>query len=403
MRDGKPRIAAIVEKPIQFYAPHYRQIVCDGRLDLEVLFLSDRGITPFDYHGTTVTQEASVLEGYQWRMLRNRSIMKNSGGVLSNIVPELAATLKNGNYDAVWVHGYNLISHWAAFYECIRSRIPILLRGESENFFKRSTAKRLLKRATLRPLFKRISAFLYIGTCNRQFYEDFGVPEQRLFSVPYGVDNDWIHGSPKERCHWRKSIRRELGLSEDTLVYIFTSKHRHPKRPSDAVEAFCRLYPDANMALIMLGDGNLRLEAEAVYHSRGCGHRVFFLGLQPYSQLRCYLAAADVLVFPSVENWGMAINEAIASGLAVISSDQVAGWYDMVKPGFNGTVYRAGSIDALAAHMNGLLEHRELVAQMKKNSLEVASRMGFQQMTDGLVAAVNFAVAERHGLEIRPI
>jgi len=393
----KPRVAAVVEKPIQFYAPHYRQIERDGRIDLEVLFLSDRGIKPFDFHGATVRQEASVLEGYKWKMVKTTIPLQASGGIGSAAAPHLWNALVSGGYDAVWIHGYNSASLWLAFAGCLRHRIPILLRGESENFFERSLPRTLIKRAALSPLFRQIAAFLYIGTCNRAFYKDYGVPDERLFYVPYGVDNDWMRGSDEEHGSWRQAIRQELGLAEDALVFVFASKHRHPKRPADAVEAFCRLPPKPDTALIMLGDGELRKATEDTYRARTRGHRVIFAGLQPYSRLREYLAASDVMVFPSVENWGMAINEALASGLAVLSSDQVAGWFDMVKPGFNGLVFRAGSVDSLTAHLTALLEHPDLVHQMKRASLRVADTMGLEQMTDGLVEALAYSIGQQRG------
>jgi glycosyltransferase involved in cell wall biosynthesis len=388
----KPRIAAIVENPIQFFVPHYRHIAEDGRLDLTVFYLTDRGVKPFSFHKATVIHEQSVFEGYKWKMLRNKSPFKNSFGFLDNFDPELYSELKKGSFSAAWFHGYNYASMWIGFSACIRAHIPILLRGESENFFPRSLLIRLTKRIVLGYLFNRVGAFLYIGKCNREFYKSFNIPDEKLFYVPYGVENEWFQATFEERENWRKEIRRYLSLNDETIIFIYTSKHRNPKRPFDAVESFCRLPPELNAALIMLGDGELRPEAESIFHKLNRGHRVFFLGLQPYSELRRYLATADVHVFPSVENWGMAINEALAAGLAIVTTDQVAGWFDMVTPGVNGFIYRAGCIPELTTHMLTLSTNPSLIVSMKEASLKRASTLSFKQMTEGLVQAVNYVI-----------
>jgi glycosyltransferase involved in cell wall biosynthesis len=387
----RPRVAAIVENAIQFYVPHYRQIAADGRLDLTVFYLTDRGEKPFTIGGATVVHERSVLKGYTWKRLDNWSPFKNSFGFLDNFDPQLCTELRRGEFTAAWFHGYSMASMWLGFGTCWRAGIPVLLRGESESFFRRPLVKRLAKHVLLGQLFRRVDAFLYIGQCNREFYKEYGAADERLFYVPYGVDNASFQPAPEVRARWRNEVRDELGLGPNTCVFIYSSKHREPKRPSDAVAAFCGLPPELDAALIMLGDGVLRPQAERVFRECGRGHRVFFLGSsRPYSELPRFLAAADVFVFTSIENWGMAINEALAAGLAVVSSDQVPGWFDMVSPGVNGFIYRAGFIPALTAHLRTLAENPRMVASMRQASMELASRFGLEQMTDGLVAAVDY-------------
>jgi len=385
----RPRIAAVVENAIQYQVPLFRQIERDGRLDLSVFYLTDRGREAIRFAGTRIAADPSLFEGYQWEILPNVSPLKNSWGFFDNFNPGLSHRLKKGNFDAVWFHGYNYAGLWLGFAACLAGGTPMLLRGESEYFFRRPPLRRAVQRFVLGPLFRRIDAFLYIGTHNRLFYETFGIGPERLFYVPYGVDNAWFQGVARERETWRQRIRWDLGLGEATTVFIYFSKHRHPKRPTDAVRAFCRLPAVLDATLLMLGDGHLRAEAEAAFLAEGKGHRVFFLGLKPYTELREYLAAADVLVFPSEENWGSAVNEALAAGLAVLCSDRVAGAIDMVRPGVNGFLFPSRDVDSLSRLMRSVCDNAEAREAMKRESLRVAETMSLQCMADGLVAAVN--------------
>lgn len=389
--DRRPRVAAVVEKPIQYFVPHYRQITEDGRIDLEVIYLTDKGVTPYTYHGAVVKQEQSILDGYRWQMVE-RSRWLGGMNNFRGLRPKLAGALARGAYDAVWFHGYNILGNWIGLASCVARGTPILFRGESENFFPRPAWKNLAKRALLQPLFSHVDAFLYIGTENRKFYREYHVPEERLFPVPYGVDNAWLRGTPAERAEWRSAIRAELGLGADTIVYLNCSKHRVEKRAHDAVAAFCQQPPDANAALLMLGDGELRGQIEQVYRDNQRGHRVVFLGLRPYSELRKYMAASDVLVFPSEETWGMAVSEALASGLAILCGDRMAGGPDLVHHDVNGYKFRSRDASDLARYMRLISSDRQRIAAMQAESLRIADTMSFQVMTDGLIRAVEYAL-----------
>jgi glycosyltransferase involved in cell wall biosynthesis len=387
-----PYVGAVLENPIQYHSPLFAHLAKDPRLRLKVLYLTDRGVRPFGFHGVTVKHDDSVLQGYDWKLLENKSPWKNTFGFLDNFDPEICQAVSE--FDAVWIHGYNYASHWLAFAGCRARGIPILLRGESESVIPRPLSTRIIKRPILHSLFSQVTAFLDIGIHNRNYYKSYGIPDERLFRVPYGVDNEWIRGGPGDQSRWRAEIRSELGLGENTLAFIYTSKHRNPKRPLDAVRAFCQVPADPDTVLLMLGDGDLRADAEECYRTNGKGHRIMFLGLRPYADLRRFLAAADVLAFPSIEPWGMAVSEALPAGLAVISTDLVVGSIDMVIPGENGFIYTAGNIDQLAECFRKMIADRDMVARMRAASMRHAENFSFEVAANGLVDAVRFAVKQ---------
>jgi glycosyltransferase involved in cell wall biosynthesis len=77
------------------------------------------------------------------------------------------------------------------------------------------------------------------------------------------------------------------------------------------------------------------------------------------------LAAADVLVIPSIarESFSLAAREALASGLAVVTSDCV-GPEEVVTDGTNGLVVPTGDAEALARAMGRLIDDRGLLARL---------------------------------------
>jgi glycosyltransferase involved in cell wall biosynthesis len=68
-------------------------------------------------------------------------------------------------------------------------------------------------------------------------------------------------------------------------------------------------------------------------------------------------ALADVFVLPSErEPWGLAVNEAMACGTAVVASDEVGAAYDLIDESC-GRIVRSGDPEDLAAAIRIVLAH----------------------------------------------
>ncbi|HEV7518631.1 MAG TPA: glycosyltransferase, partial [Thermoanaerobaculia bacterium] len=67
-------------------------------------------------------------------------------------------------------------------------------------------------------------------------------------------------------------------------------------------------------------------------------------------------AAADLFVHPArEERWGVSVEEALACGLAVVTSSRVGAARDLVMAGRNGGVYPAGEARELAQRITAAL------------------------------------------------
>ena len=114
---------------------------------------------------------------------------------------------------------------------------------------------------------------------------------------------------------------------------------------------------------------------------------------QNQTELPGYYDLCDVLVLPSIqEPWGLVINEVMNAGRAVIVSDEVGCALDLVTPGENGKVIRAGNIDELSRALVTVLENPEKTADMGRKSLEIISQWGFREDVAGLRLALETVV-----------
>jgi GalNAc-alpha-(1->4)-GalNAc-alpha-(1->3)-diNAcBac-PP-undecaprenol alpha-1,4-N-acetyl-D-galactosaminyltransferase len=158
------------------------------------------------------------------------------------------------------------------------------------------------------------------------------------------------------------------------------------------LNAFSRVtdgHPD--WTLTLLGAGPLLADLQAQAESLNLSRRIQFLGpvSDPYAKLR----AADMFVFSSrFEGFGMALAEAMACGLPVVSFDCPEGPADIIRDGVDGVLIPPGDVPALADALDRLMgdpaERRRLAARAP----EVLSRFGrdrimalWQDLFDGLL------------------
>jgi colanic acid/amylovoran biosynthesis glycosyltransferase len=99
--------------------------------------------------------------------------------------------------------------------------------------------------------------------------------------------------------------------------------------------------------LVLAGDGEMRRSIEEAISRHGLGDRVRITGWISGDQVRRELLAARALVLPSfAEGLPVVIMEALALRRPVITT-AIAGIPELVRPGENGWLIPAGSIDAL--------------------------------------------------------
>ncbi len=114
-----------------------------------------------------------------------------------------------------------------------------------------------------------------------------------------------------------------------------------------------------DIVLRVVGDGDMRSEYEEIVKNKGLSENVTFVGAVYGEELANEYRKADVFVLPTEkESFGMAVAEAMASGLPVVSTN-VGGVPDVVKNGETGYLVGAGNIRALSEKVLELLNDSE--------------------------------------------
>ncbi|MEM6605076.1 MAG: glycosyltransferase [Pseudomonadota bacterium] len=181
-----------------------------------------------------------------------------------------------------------------------------------------------------------------------------------LHYIPMGVDTRQFSlvaaGAP-----------RPSDLPTKGPVLLFVGRMAEKKGVDVLLEAITHSRTSlAEAHIVLIGDGPLRRRWSATAVKAGLAKRVHFLGARDHTVLPAYLAAADLLVLPSVrasngdqDGLPVTLLEAAACGLPAVASN-IGGVPEFITDGENGMLVAPGDASALAAALGHLLEHPEL-------------------------------------------
>jgi glycosyltransferase involved in cell wall biosynthesis len=98
----------------------------------------------------------------------------------------------------------------------------------------------------------------------------------------------------------------------------------------------------------------------------------------------------DVFALPSrSETWGLAVNEAMASGIPVIASSAVGSVRDLLQEGLTGWLFEAGNCGQLATALHqALTSDAQTLRGMSEAAKHESSRWSIDAAAEGIVRSV---------------
>jgi len=194
----------------------------------------------------------------------------------------------------------------------------------------------------------------------------------RVRIVPNGVDsrrfNPEVDGKP---------VRTKLALDDRSIILFIGALTRwHSYKGLDILlKAFSLLVKAfSDVALLVVGDGELRTRYEKMAVDLGIRDDVFFLGDVEDRHLPAFCAASDFLVLPSKdrsEGFGLTILEENACGKPAIGS-KVGGIPAVISHGHNGLLVPPCDPLKLCEAMRYLVENVEERLRMGLNARRFA-------------------------------
>ncbi|MHB8771653.1 MAG: glycosyltransferase family 4 protein [Syntrophales bacterium] len=179
-------------------------------------------------------------------------------------------------------------------------------------------------------------------------------PERKFTVIHSGVDLRKFRADG----YGQADTKRGGGVEPATTVIGTAGRLTAIKGQDVLIRAVAELVRRGHdVALVLLGEGELRGELEELARRLGIGDRVHFLGWR--SDVAGVMAAFDIFCLPSLnEGMGKVLVEAMAMGKPIAASD-IGGIRDIVRPGENGLLVPVGDGAAWVAALTRLARDPE--------------------------------------------
>jgi len=377
------KIAIITTHPIQYNAPFFKLLSERKKVDVKVFYTWGDSVMESKYDPDfkrVINWDVPLLEGYNYTFVKNISSHKGSHHFKGIINPTLIQEVKEWHADAILFFGWNFHSHFKAM-RYFKGKIPVLFRGDSTLLDNKKNSKALLRKLVLRFVYSYVDAAFYVGTNNKNYFKKYGLNDKQLIFAPHAVDNDRFFNDKngQEGLQWRNI----LSIPEDDFVFVFAGKFESKKNPELLIRAFKKLTYN-NIHLVLTGNGNLESYLKNKYSYT---KNIHFIDFQNQSKMPGIYNLADVFVLPSKgpgETWGLAVNEAMACGRAVLVSDKSGCAIDLVQNGKNGYIFISEDLEDLYKKMKTLIAERDYVAQMGKVSKDLIKKWNYSLIAEAI-------------------
>ena len=382
------RLTIVQTHPAQYMAPWFRYITANcPQIDLTVLYASrptpDQQGTGF---GVAFEWDTPLLDGYKWKIVRESGAMDDfsTRSFRGLDVHGIGAALDETAPDIVLVPGWYSITLVRAILWARARGIPVIYRGDTNNEVAPTGWRRLVWHVKTRALLSLYSSYLSVGRRSRDYLISHGAAETRIYASPASVDNGSFAtiAAPYLAPASRAATRKRLGAEPRDFVTLIAGKLESHKRPFDALRAVASLGRDT--VLVVAGSGPLDVELRG--EAERLGVRLAALGFVNQRQLGEIYSAADCLVVPSRESWGLVVNEAMATGLPAVVSSHVGCGPDLVVAGETGETYRTGDVEDLARALERVRARGGRTSMADACRARVA-RYDYAAASTGLVAA----------------
>ena len=383
------KLAIVTTHPIQYNVPLFQLLAGNDGVQIKVFYTweqSQQGAKYDPGFGRHIEWDIPMLEGYDYCFVKNTASNPGTHHFNGIVNPGLVKEIEEWAPDAILVFGWSFHSHL----KCLRyfhGKIRVLFRGDSTLLDEKPGMRKWIRRLFLKWVYRHVDSALYVGANNKNYFLRHGMPEKSLLFAPHAIDNDRFAEPDEDYVREAGLWRSRLGIEADEVVVLFAGKLEPKKNPFFLLDLVNSI-PSAKFKALIIGNGVL----ENKLKERAAGdRRMIFLDFQNQKKMPVVYRLADLFILPSVgpgETWGLAVNEAMACGRAVLVSSKAGCAIDLVRDKENGLILK-GDREECIDFISGILTDKARLAEMGLSSKEIIRQYSIQKIADAIISALN--------------
>jgi glycosyltransferase involved in cell wall biosynthesis len=379
------RVVGLVGSMVPYHHARWQAFAVESQAQCSLLTLTDKDeFSVLEFASQDAAYAVEVLfPGRPARSIKPGAILSAIAAKLDEIQPS-----------CVCLNGYASALALGALLWCQRRGVPTVMMSESTPWDETRVAwKEWLKSLAV----SSCSAALVGGRSHAEYLVSLGLPADRISLGYDAVDNAHFASRAAIARKDEASVRKELGLPDR---YFFACARFTPKKNLVRLLQGYHQYRQTALSspwdLVLAGSGPGGEELTAMASSLGITDSVHFVGPKSYQELPAYYGLASGFIHVSTtEQWGLVVNEAMASGLPVLVSSRCGCADNLVQDGMNGYTFDPFFTNCIAEGMRTLVAREKDLAAWGKNSQAIVAGWSPSRFAGGMIQAVSQATRSR--------
>lgn len=325
----------------------------------------------------TVIFEAKGAKGirFNWNIdqIKNfKAIFLSEGNINERKVDcKIFKYIKKDKYDHIVLTNYSYFTEMAAMIYMKIMKIPYYFETDgglirNENFIKRIYKKFLVSNAR---------GYFSPSSSSDEYLKYYGAKKDIIYRYPFTSlkEKDILINTLSE--YEKETLKNELGIKEKKIV-LSVGQFIYRKGYDTLLKA-CKDI-DEEIGVYIIG-GKATKEYLQLKEDLNLKN-IYFEEFKSNEELNKYYKVADIFVLPTREDiWGLVINESMANGLPVITTDKCVAGLELVKNGENGNIININRPDEISMYINKIL-YNENINLMREKSLEIIREYTIENM-----------------------
>ncbi len=261
--------------------------------------------------------------------------------------------------DVVIAYEYHTNTSLMLLSYCLVKKIPYMI--NIDGAFVSKSLKDVIKRFFI----SRASGFISSGAMADKYLLHYGAKESRIshnhFTSLHAADILPALPTAAER----EAVRQAIGMQEKQVV-LSIGQFIHRKGYDVLLKAMARLPRDISLYII---GGKVTPEYSSLVEELKLSN-VHFVDFMSPAELKKYFIAADVFVLPTREDvWGLVINEAMAHGMPVVTTDRCVAGIELIQNDINGYIVPVEDHESLQQAISKVLSDDGMRNRMAAENL----------------------------------
>lgn len=239
--------------------------------------------------------------------------------------------------------------------------------AEKGDNFKEKIKKNILKGANL---------YFSTAKIHDNYYLKYGAVQEKIVRYPFtSLKKDDILTRPLTQEE-KEKLKKDLGISGEKII-LSVGRFTLEKGHDLLIKASEKL--DSNVQVYIVG-GSITEEYSAKIKGM-CLKNIHFIEFKDKETLFKYYKLANLFVLPTRGDvWGLVINEAMANGLPVITTNKCVAGLELIDDYENGFIVPTESSDELFEKINFLINSQNTLSKMSQNNLKKIKSYNIEEM-----------------------